>query len=381
LNLLPRRADQYGAHFSREPSLVRRLSIAATYCLLVIAAAAGAQAETPASPPPAAQGFSAWGWLRARLFGPSAPAESPAAALARRGGSRLLLEADTAGLRAGVADELRDSVRRVLRAAPIPFRDLAARDGYVEVRVRDVSDLPRAMTALAAPGTDLQDMGEGLIRLTPPTQALDGRIDEQFDRDIETITRRLSELGITSAGVQRQGIDGIAVLLPGVNDPTRVAEVLGRRGQLEFRLVDAAADGAAALKAGAPEGFEILFDKAQTPYVVAKRAPLTGADLLEANASFANGDQPVVDFKFTEHGAQVFAHLTEDIVGQPFAIVLDGRVLSAPVVREPIRGGRGQISGGFTLEQANDFALLLRSGALAFVMTVVEARTVAPAQN
>jgi preprotein translocase subunit SecD len=360
---------------------VRRLSIAAACCLLVIVAAAGAQAETPA-PAPATQGFSAWGWLRARLFGPSAPTESPAAALARRGGSRLLLEADTAGLRAELADELRTGVRERMRKARIPFRDLAARDGIVEVRVRDVNDLPRARSALTGAAADVQDAGDGLMRLTPLDRSHEWELDQLFDRSIEVITRRLHELGIATAGVQREGIDGIAVLLPGISDPTRVADVVARRGRLEFRLVDAAADPAATLKAGAPEGFEMLFDKAQRPYVVAKRALLTGADLLEANASFvANGNQPAVDFQFTEHGAQVFAHLTEDIVGQPFAIVLDGVVLSAPIVREPIRGGRGQISGGFTLEQANDFALLLRSGALAFVMTVVEARTVAPAKN
>ena len=365
----------------REPSIVRRLSIAATYCFLLAIAAAGANAEDRPAPPAPAPSVSTWQWLRGHLFG-AAPAESPAAALARRGGSRILLEADTDALRAELADELRADVRDRMRKARIPFRDLAAHDGIVEVRVRDVNDLPRARSALTETTADIQDAGDGLIQLTPSDRLRGWALDQLFDRNIEVITRRLHELGIATAGVRREGLSDIAVLLPGVKDPARVAEVLARRGQLEFRLVDATADRDAAIKTGAPEGFELLYDKGRVAYVVAKRAPLTGADLLEANASLSpTGTEPTVDFRFTEHGTQVFAHLTEDNVGQPFAIVLDGRVLTAPIVREPIRGGRGQISGGLTREQANDLALLLRSGALAFDMTVIDVRTVAPAQN
>ncbi len=365
---------------------MRRLPLAVTCCWLAVMAATGASAGDPAPAPlPAAQGFSTWQWLRARLFG--APAETPAAALARLGGSRLLLEADIEPARADAANDLRDTVRRVLRAAPVPFRDLTARDGYVEVRVRDVNDVPRAMTALAAAKAGLRDiglrdLGDGLIRLTPSQRDMDLRLDSLFERNIATLTQRLRALGIANAGVQREGIAGIAVLLPGVKDATHVAEVLARRGQIEIRLVDQSADLDAAVKSGAPEGTELLYDKNKGRFVVFKQAPLTSADLAEVNPGFApNGKDPVVDFRFTERGAKVFARLTEDNVGKMLAIVLDGVVISAPIVREPIRAGRVPISGNFTASSATDLALLLRSGALAFNMTLVDARTVEPAQN
>ena len=360
---------------------MRRLSIPATYCLLVLMAAPGALAGDAAAPP-ATESPSAWQWLRTRVFGAPGPAETAAQMLARRGGSRLRLEADTDALRAELADELRGEVRERMRKARIAFRDLAARDGDVEVRVRDVDDLSRAMAALAETTADVHDMGDGLIRLTPSRRFVDWALEQLFTRNTEIITRRLNALGIATAGVQREGNGAIAVLLPGVKDPAHVADVLARRGQLELRLVDESVSRDAAVKAGAPDGSEVLFDKTKAPYVVSKRAPLTSADIIEANASFApDGKEPVVGFRLTEHGAQVFAHVTEDNVGRPFAIVLDGVVLSAPVIREPILHGSGQISGNFTVDQAIDLALMLRSGALAFGMTVVDARAVAPAQN
>lgn len=363
---------------------MRRLRLAATCCWLVAVAVTSAHAEDQA---PAAQSAwassweSSWDWLRARMFGTPAPAETAAQALARRGGARLLLEADTDPLRAAILEDLRADVRRLLREARIAYRDLAIRDGAVDVRVRDVNDLPGALAALARAAVAPRDVGDGLIRLAPSQRALDGRLDAWFDRNIDVIQRRLDAVGLTGAGAQREGIGGIAVLLPGVTDPAPIADMLARRGELELRLVDLSIDANDAAKAGAPAGAELLYDKDKRPYVVSKQAPLGGRDIVDAQPSFSSSqhEEPVVDFRFTEQAAQVFAHVTEDNVGRPFAIVLDGIVISAPVIREPIRAGRGQISGNFTVQQANDLAILLRSGALAFGMTVVEARIVTPA--
>lgn len=359
---------------------MRRLLAAATCCLIVAAAGVNAESRT-ARALETAQSSAAWDWLRARLFGPAEP-ETPAQALARLGGTRLLLEADTDPLRAAILDELRVDVRRLMREARVPYRDLAARDGSIEVRLRDANDGPRAMAALDASTVHLNDMGDGLIRLTPSQRGLDERLDAWFDHNINVIMLRLKALGITMASAQREGIGGIVIVLPGIKDAAPLAEMLARRGQLELRLVDLSVAAADAVKSGPPEDSELLYGRDKTPYVVSRQARLTGRDIVEATPSFdSRANEAIVAFRFTPDAARIFARVTEDNVGRPFAIVLDGVVISAPVIREPIRGGSGQISGNFTAQQANDLALLLRSGALAFGMSVVEARAVAPAEK
>ena len=168
--------------------------------------------------------------------------------------------------------------------------------------------------------------------------------------------------------------------MPGLQDPTRLKEILGKTAKLDFRMVNESMTPEQAEAAHPPEDSEIL--EGQQPgekYLIEKRILVSGGDLVDAQAGFdQQTNQPMVNFRFNSSGAQKFAAATQANVGKRFAIVLDNKVISAPVIREPILGGQGQISGNFTVQSANDLAILLRAGALPAPLTIVEERTVGP---
>jgi len=181
--------------------------------------------------------------------------------------------------------------------------------------------------------------------------------------------------------IQRQGTDRILVQVPGLQDPTRLKELLGKTAKLDFRMVDVSMPAEQAAQGRAPPDDEILYSTTQpkTPYLVEKRILVSGGDLTDAQPGFdQRTSEPIVSFRFNTSGARKFAQVTQENVGKPFAIVLDNQVISAPVIREPILGGSGQISGSFTVESANDLAILLRAGALPAPLTIIEERTVGP---
>jgi preprotein translocase subunit SecD len=197
------------------------------------------------------------------------------------------------------------------------------------------------------------------------------------------IEQGLRNNGITQAGVQPDGTDRIRVLLPGVTDPDRVAAMFTKRARVAFRLVDVSMNPEGALKGAPPAASEVLFGfKNKDPYLVQKEVEIEGDDIADASPGFASGtNQPIASFRFNARGARRFAHLTADNIGRPFAIVIDDRVMSAPVIREPITGGSGQISGNFTLQEANTVAMLLRSGALPGRLSVVDQQIAQPGGN
>jgi preprotein translocase subunit SecD len=325
--------------------------------------------------------------LRERLYQSVRKAEKeiPAAALARLGGSRLVLQADTDAVRTAMQDGLRTDVRRLMREARVGYGSLVARDVGVEVKMREPSDVPRAMAALAATtgpsgdDVDLHDMGDGVIRLVPTERGVDQRMQRLLQQTAQVVKQRLDTLGVAIAGAEVDEPDRIAVLLPGVTDPAQIVQSLLRRAQLEFRLIDVSIDVDQALRSGAPPDSEVLYGfKTKTPYLVGKHVELGGEELAEAMATIdSRTDQPIISFRFTAHGTSVFAGVTQQNVGRPFAIVLDREVISAPVVREPILNGSGQISGGFTVQEANDLALRMRAGALPLRLTLIEQTAVA----
>jgi preprotein translocase subunit SecD len=177
--------------------------------------------------------------------------------------------------------------------------------------------------------------------------------------------------------IARQGTDRIIVQLPGVDDPERIKQILGKTAKLTFNLVEVDANPQSLV---APPGSMRLpmQENEQQFIIVQQRAVISGDMLRDARTNFDQTGQPVVSFAFDGIGARRFSDVTTQNVGRPFAIVLDGKVLSAPVIREPITGGAGQISGHFTVQEANDLSLLLRAGALPAPLTVVEERTVGP---
>ena len=309
-----------------------------------------------------------------------------------QGGSSLLMQVDTNSVRKERLQALDEDVLRVLREARIPFTGRAVRGDHVEVHITRPTDVDNALSklqALSQPmsgflGTTGQrdvdvSQNSGLITLTPTEPAITERIRQAVDQSIEIIQRRVNELGLVEPSIQRQGLDRILVQVPGLQDPTRLKEILGKTAKLDFRMVDQSTSVEQAIATHPPADSEILDGQKGEKYLIEKRVLVSGGDLIDAQPSFdQRSTEPVVTFRFNSNGARKFAEATQQNVGKPFAIVLDNQVVSAPVIQEPILGGSGQITGNFTVQQANDLAILLRAGALPAPLTIVEERTVGP---
>jgi len=313
-----------------------------------------------------------------------------------QGGSHLLLEIDTEELRADWLEAIRDDVRIALREQRIGYTNLRVADGRVAVTIRDPAQIDAAFDAvsdLAQPldgnlltgvggGTDLEVQRDGdqlLVQLSE--DAFAQRLRSAVGATIETIRRRIDALGTTEPNIQRQGVDRILVQVPGLQNPERLKELLGQTAKLTFQLVDQSMSPEEAEANRPPPGSEVYpaEDGTGGQYLLKKRAIISGEDLVDAQPSFdQRTNEPIVTFRFNASGARRFGDVTADNVGRPFAIVLDGKVISAPVIQEPILGGTGQISGDFTVEEANNLAILLRSGALPASLTILEERTVGP---
>jgi preprotein translocase subunit SecD len=313
-----------------------------------------------------------------------------------QGGSHILLEVDTNAVRKEKLESLRDDVRRVLRDARVGYTGLVVRGNTVEVRIREGSNFDQAvdkLRELSQPlggilgsstgqrSLDITTEAGNLVRLTVTDPALIERVRQSVEQSIQIIERRVNELGTVEPLIQRQGTDRILVQVPGLQDPTRLKELLGKTAKLDFRMVDVSMPAEQAAQGRVPPDDEILYSTTQpkTPYLVEKRILVSGGDLTDAQPGFdQRTSEPIVSFRFNTSGARKFAQVTQENVGKPFAIILDNQVISAPVIREPILGGSGQISGSFTVESANDLAILLRAGALPAPLTIIEERTVGP---
>jgi protein-export membrane protein SecD len=311
-----------------------------------------------------------------------------------QGGSYLLLEVDSNYVKKEKLDQTRDDVRRVLREAKIGYTGLASHPDNVEVRVKD-TDTQNALTKLrelsqplggllgssGQRSVEISDAGGGLIRLTVSQAAITERIRQTIEQSMQIVERRINQLGTVEPVIQRQGTDRILVQVPGLQDPTRLKELLGKTAKMDFRMVDSTVSPDQAQQGRVPPDSEILMSSTspKIPYVVKKQVLVSGGDLTDAQPGFdQRSGEPIVSFRFNTSGSRKFAQATSENVGQPFAIVLDNEVISAPVIREPITGGSGQISGSFTVQQANDLAILLRAGALPAPLTIIEERTVGP---
>jgi len=311
-----------------------------------------------------------------------------------QGGSHILLEVDINDVRKQKAESLRDDVRNSLRNARVGYTGLTIRDLSVEVRIREESDFQAALTKLrelsqplggllsttGQRSVEVIDAGNRVIRLTITQPGITERVRQVVDQAIQIVERRINEIGTVEPLIQRQGADRILVQVPGVDNPTRILDLLGRTAKLTFRLVDASVSPEQALQGRVPPESELLYGPqkdGKPPYVIERRIMVTGEELTDAQPGFdQRTSEPIVTFKFNINGARRFAQVTQENVGRPFAIVLDNEVISAPVIREPILGGSGQISGNFTIEQANDLSVLLRAGALPAKLTPIEQRVV-----
>jgi protein-export membrane protein SecD len=310
-----------------------------------------------------------------------------------QGGSYILLEVDTNAIRADRTTSLRDDVRRVLRDARVGYSNLTIQGNTVNVRLREAKDMPEALKKLRELSTpvsgalgqqtgatiDIAEAGDNGIRLSLTEAGLNERVRQAVTQSIEIVRRRVDELGTVEPLIQRQGADRVLVQVPGLQDPGRLKELLGKTAQLTFRLVDQSMSAQQAIENRPPPESDILMssDQPPQPYLIERRVVVSGEDLVDAQPGFdQRTNEPIVTFRFNTNGARRFAQVTQQNVGRPFAIVLDNEVISAPVIREPILGGSGQISGNFTVQQANDLAILLRAGALPAPLNIIEERTV-----
>lgn len=298
-----------------------------------------------------------------------------------RGGSHLVMEVDANALRRERLDDVLAQARASLRASDIRPLSVKLEDASVLVVLpvaaqRDAAlavlrQLAKPVTGSASEDLRVEAEPEG-IRLFLTPEGLRDRLDGAIDQSLEIIRQRVDQVGVVEPTIQRAGPDRIVVQLPGLQDPTRLRELLGSTAKMTFHMVARrAGDAASTMTLPASDG--------TTRYPLERRAAVDGDRLEDARAGFdpRNGE-PVVSFRFDSQGARQFAEITRANVGRPFAIVLDGKVLSAPVVREPITGGSGQISGNFTVAETVVLSALLRAGALPAPLTVIEERTVGP---
>jgi preprotein translocase subunit SecD len=309
-----------------------------------------------------------------------------------QGGAHILLEVDSADVTRTQVEALRDDVRRILREERVRITGGIGSSGRtVQVRIPDDAGRARAITRLrqqaqpsgvtalgmsAPPNFDVREGADGLVQLVLTDSAILERVRRAVEQTIEVVRRRVDALGTTEPNIQRQGADRVLVQVPGLEDTERLKELLGATARLEFRLV--ADPGFNAAEVDMLSEFDEKGSVVAT-YPVERRVMVQGEDLTDAQPGFdQRTGEPVVNFRFNLRGGQRFGEVTSANVGKPFAIILDGKVISAPRILGPITGGSGQISGRFTVQQANDLSVLLRAGALPAKLTIVEERTVGP---
>ncbi|MBK6005794.1 protein translocase subunit SecD [Ramlibacter ginsenosidimutans] len=307
-----------------------------------------------------------------------------------RGGVHFMLQVDMQAALTKKAESYAGDLRTVLRDKNIRHAGIS-RDGQaVEIAFRDPAALQAARAVLADQFPDLQvaERVQGdtttLVATLKPEAAR--KVQEQaLKQNMVTLHNRINELGVAEPVIQQQGLDRIVVQLPGVQDTARAKEILGRTATLEVRMVDESAEGRAA-EVGAgpvPFGDERYLDREGHTVIVKKQVVLTGENLTDAQAGFDNQTQePAVHLTLDAKGARIFRDVTRENVGKRMAILLfekgKGEVVTAPVIRSEIGGGRVQISGRMSTVEANDTALLLRAGSLAAPMEIVEEMTIGP---
>jgi preprotein translocase subunit SecD len=302
-----------------------------------------------------------------------------------RGGSYLLLRVDMNAVVKERLENVVDSLRDELRGAHIAYTGLKNTGTAVDLTVTDPSQAAKVVDIVRKIDSDMDtNVGsQGHVTVTFNSAALDARQASAVSQSIEIVRRRIDETGIKEPTIQREGSDRILVELPGVGDPEHVKQLIGRTAKMTFQLVDENVTPEEVAQGRIPPGDVVLpleqgKGQPMSQIVVRRRIMVSGDTLTDAQPTFENGNEPVVSFKFDSTGARRFAEATRDNVGKRFAIVLDNKVISAPVIREAILGGQGVIEGSFTVQSASDLSLLLRAGALPAPLTILEQRTVGP---
>ncbi|SOB78540.1 preprotein translocase subunit SecD [Sphingomonas guangdongensis] len=308
------------------------------------------------------------------------------------GGSYILLEADTADVASQRLEQMRELVATEMRRGSprVAIGDISTRGGQLSFMVRDAAQVDAARERLlpltsGAGLTGQRDWDISVVDTTrfvmKPTEAgIEQAIDTAMGDATEVVRRRIDELGTREPTIIRQGKDRIVVQVPGLDNPQALKDLLGRTARLEFKLVDVTADPQAVARGQAPIGSQILpYAEGGGPIAVKRSVIISGDQVADARQEFdPQTGQPLVALTFDGQGGRRFATVTQQNAGRPFAIIVDNQVISAPNINEPILGGRASISGGFTVETANELAIALRSGKLPVELKVVDESTVGP---
>ena len=307
-----------------------------------------------------------------------------------RGGVHFMLQVDMKAALTQKIESLAGDVRVMLREKEVRHGGISRNGQVIEIRLREAAQVEAAKGVLSGQFPDLQvvdsaDGGEFKLSLSIKPEAARKVQEQALKQNITTLHNRINELGVAEPVIQQQGLDRIVVQLPGVQDTAKAKDILGRTATLEVRMVDESADARTAeLGTGpVPFGAERYLERTGQPVVVKKQVILTGDNLTDAQPGFDSQTQePVVNLSLDAKGARIFKDVTRENVGKRMAILLfekgKGEVVTAPVIRSEIGGGRVQISGRMTSVEANDTALLLRAGSLAAPMEIIEERTIGP---
>ncbi|MDO9189912.1 MAG: protein translocase subunit SecD [Sulfurimicrobium sp.] len=309
-----------------------------------------------------------------------------------RGGVHFLLEVDMKAALVKTMERYTGDIRSALREKKIAYAGLSRQpDQTIQIKFRDAETRGKGANELLKNMPDLilketEEGGEFRIIASLNPQAQKRSQEFALQQNITTLRNRVNELGVAEPIIQQQGADRIVVQLPGVQDTAKAKEILGRTATLEIRMVDEEHDVTAALQGQIPFGTELYTERKGSPMLVKKQVVLTGEYISDAAPGFDNQtSEPVVHISLDGRGARIFRDTTRENVGKRMAILLiekgQAEVITAPVIREEIGGGRVQISGAMTTQEANDVSLLLRAGALAAPMEIIEERTVGPSMG
>ena len=309
------------------------------------------------------------------------------------GGSHILLEADTAQLEQTRLETLEDGIRGAMRRTEprVAITDVSRAGGNLSFSVTDPGQVDAAREALlplTSNSTGGRDWNIGVndgnrIVLTPAGTGTETAMNQAMDTAKDVIDRRINALGTLEPDIRRQGEDRISVAVPGLDDPEALKALIGKTAKLEFKLVDEQADVDQTAQGKARVGSQVLpypSNPTGLPNIAVRRlGGISGDKLVKADPTFdSQTNEPAVTIQFDGDGGQKFARMTQQNTNKLFAIILDGQVISAPQIKEPIFGGVSQISGSFTVESANQLAIALRSGALPIDLKIIEERSVGP---
>jgi preprotein translocase subunit SecD len=310
-----------------------------------------------------------------------------------QGGMHLVLEVDTAKAVEGQVERIAQEIRDELKKERLRRVSLNRIEGdKISATVQDPQTLEKFNVLLKddfdfLKRSQRREDGTSTIILEIPESEAQNTKKLAVDQALETIRNRIDQFGVAEPDIRRQGENRILIQLPGIKDPERAKDLIGRTALLEFKLVDDTHDVNAAVKGNVPAGDEVLYrveenpktgKVAKQPFLLKKRTLLTGANLTNARVDFDQFNVPFVSITFDKRGARDFERITGNNVNKRLAIVLDNKVESAPVIQEKIAGGKARITGNFTLDEAKDLAIVLRAGALPAPVHVLEERTVGP---